>query len=258
MKTALPRIPALLLSVFLQLSPLLRIASTEATALASPVFAVLRWLAGATAVAGSFHSVSGATGLTITPGTAGTTGVAFGARASIVSSQHGAAQSYSVTASTLAPGLVMSKQGVFSGIPTTTGSFVTQITGWANANTSGDHFTTSATFTIAPPVYVAPTISLQPVGLTTTEGGPATFTVAASGTPAPSFQWTFAGQAIAGATGSQYQIVSTVLGNQGNYAVVVSNAGGTVTSATATLVVNPLPPVYVAPTISLQPVGLTT
>jgi hypothetical protein len=35
--------------------------------------------------------------------------------------------------------------------------------------------------------------------------------------------------------------VSTVLGNQGNYAVVVSNAGGTVTSATATLVVNPLP-----------------
>ena len=239
-----------MLSVFLQLAPLLRVASTEATALASPVFAVLRWLAGATAVAGSFHAVSGATGLTITPGTKGTNGVAFGARASIVSGQHGAAQSYSVTASTLAPGLVMSKQGVFSGIPTKTGTFATRITGWQTANTSGDNFTTTATFTIAAPVTVAPTISVQPVSLTTTEGDPALFTVVASGTPAPTFQWTFAGKDIPGALGSQFQILKTTLGNNGDYAVVVSNAGGTVTSSIATLTVKPSakPPV-----ISVQP-----
>ncbi len=240
----------MLLSAFLQLAPLLRIASTEATALASPVFAVLRWLAGATAVAGSFHAVSGATGLTITPGTKGTNGVAFGARASIVSSQHGAAQSYSVTASTLAPGLVMSKQGVFSGIPTKTGTFATRITGWQNANTSGDNFTTTATFTIAAPASVAPTISVQPLSLTTTEGDPASFTVVASGTPAPTFQWTFAGKDIPGALGSQFQILKTALGDGGDYAVVVSNAGGTVTSSIATLTVKPAakPPV-----ITVQP-----
>lgn len=253
MKTALPRIPALVLSVFLQLAPLLRIASTEATALASPVFAVLRWLAGATAVAGSFHAVSGATGLTITPGTKGTNGVAFGARASIVSSQHGAAQSYSVTASTLAPGLVMSKQGVFSGIPTKTGTFVTRITGWQHSNTSGDSFTTTATFTIAAPVSVAPTITVQPVSLTTTEGDPAIFTVAATGTPDPTFQWTFAGKEIPGAVGSQLQILKTASGDGGDYAVVVSNAGGTVTSSIATLTVKPAakPPV-----ITVQPASI--
>ena len=253
MRTALPRIPALLLSAFLQLAPLLRIASTEATVFSSPVFAALRWIAGATAVAGSFHAVSGATGLTITPGTKGTNGVVFGARASIVSGQHGAAKSYSVMASSSVPGLVMSKQGVFSGIPTQTGTFATRITGWQNANTSGDNFTTTATFTIAAPASVAPTISVQPVSLTTTEGDPATFTVAASGTPAPTFQWTFAGKDIPGALGSRYQIVKTTLGDNGDYAVVVSNTGGTVTSSIATLTVKPAaqpPKITVQPTSS--------
>ena len=237
MRTALPKIPALLLSAFLQLAPLLRIASTEATVFTSPVFSALRWIAGATAVAGSFHAVSGATGLTITPGTKGTNGAVFGARASIVSGQHGAAQSYSVTASTLVPGLVMSKQGVFSGIPTQTGTFATRITGWQHANTSGDNFTTTAMFTIAAPISLAPTISVQPVSLKTTEGDPAIFTVAASGTPAPTFQWTFAGKVIPGALGSQFQIVKTTPGDSGDYAVLVSNAGGSVTSSIATLTV---------------------
>ena len=62
------RIASLLLSVFLQLAPLVRVAVADTAAVLSPLVALLRWAAGAAAVAGSFHAVSGATGLTMTQG----------------------------------------------------------------------------------------------------------------------------------------------------------------------------------------------
>ncbi len=110
----------------------------------------------------------------------------------------------------------MSKQGVSSGIPTKNGTSATRITGWRTANTSGDHFTTTATFTIAAPVSVAPTILVQPVSPTTTGDDRAIFTVAASGTSVPTFQWTFAGKDIPGALATQFQSIR--LGKDG-YAV---------------------------------------
>ena len=118
----------------------------------------------------------------------------------------------------------MSTQGVFTGKPTQAGTFTATLTGWQNSNKTGFDFRADATFTIAAPVSVAPTISVQPISLTTTEGDPATFTVAVSGTPAPTFQWSFGGKDIPGAIGSQFQIVKTTLGDNGDYAVVVSNA----------------------------------
>ena len=54
------RLPSLALSLLLQLLPILRVATADAALVVSPVMAVLRLIAGASAMAGSYHAVSGA------------------------------------------------------------------------------------------------------------------------------------------------------------------------------------------------------
>jgi hypothetical protein len=102
---------------------------------------------------------------------------------------------------------------------------------------------TSATLTVNP-AAVAPSITTQPVNTTVTAGQTATFTVVASGTPAPTYQWqTVAnntGTNVAGATSASYAIASTTTGQSGmQLQVVVSNSAGSVTSNVVTLTVNP-------------------
>ena len=99
--------------------------------------------------------------------------------------------------------------------------------GAANASTS---------FTVA--VVRPPTITTQPAGQTAVEGTAVSFSVAADGTSPFSYQWKFNGADIAGATGPTYTIASARLADAGDYAVVVSNAAGSATSATARLIVN--------------------
>ncbi|MBV9697044.1 MAG: hypothetical protein JO005_08985, partial [Gammaproteobacteria bacterium] len=85
-----------------------------------------------------------------------------------------------------------------------------------------------------PPAPSPPSISQQPQSLTVNAGQPATFTVVATG--ATTYQWTRNGQGIAGATGASYTLNPSTSQNNGDaYAVAVSNVGGTVNSATATL-----------------------
>lgn len=81
----------------------------------------------------------------------------------------------------------------------------------------------------------APVITTQPVSRTVTIGSSVTFTVAASGSPTPTFQWKKNGSNIAGATGSSYAIGSVAAGSVGNYTVVATNAAGSVTSNVAVL-----------------------
>jgi sugar lactone lactonase YvrE len=79
-----------------------------------------------------------------------------------------------------------------------------------------------------------PTITTQPASQTVNAGSAATFTIAASG--ATSYQWDRNGQAIAGATSTSYTLSATTSANNGDsYSVVVSNAGGSVTSSAAAL-----------------------
>jgi glucose/arabinose dehydrogenase len=84
----------------------------------------------------------------------------------------------------------------------------------------------------------APAISDQPVSTTVAVGEPASFTVAASG-PAPlGYQWQRNGTNITGATAATFTLSSTTLADNGaGFRCVVSNAGGAVTSNTATLTV---------------------
>lgn len=84
---------------------------------------------------------------------------------------------------------------------------------------------------------VAPSITSQPQSLTVSPTLPVTFTVAATAIPAPTYQWRFNGNNIAGANEATYTIPSVAAGNAGNYDVVVSNSMGTVTSSPARLIV---------------------
>lgn len=91
----------------------------------------------------------------------------------------------------------------------------------------------------------APQITTQPSSVTVTAPVTATFTVAASGSPTPSYQWqsALAGSstftAISGATAASYTTGATSTGTSGTqYRCVASNSAGSVTSTTATLTVN--------------------
>lgn len=84
---------------------------------------------------------------------------------------------------------------------------------------------------------VVPSIATQPQSQTVTAGGSVTFTVAASGSPMPTYQWLLNGSPISGATSTSYAIASAQSANAGNYTVVVKNIVGSVTSNGATLTV---------------------
>jgi hypothetical protein len=84
---------------------------------------------------------------------------------------------------------------------------------------------------------VAPVITTQPISQNVSVGGTVTFTAAASGTPAPSYQWKVDGLVIPGATASSLVLTSAQTSDAGNYTVSATNSSGTVTSNVATLTV---------------------
>ena len=85
-----------------------------------------------------------------------------------------------------------------------------------------------------PPPINPPAITTQPANQTVNSGSAATFNVVASG--ATSYQWDRNGQPIAGATSTSYTLSPATSANNGDsYTVIVSNAGGSVTSSAAAL-----------------------
>jgi len=81
-------------------------------------------------------------------------------------------------------------------------------------------------------------ITQQPVSLTQSTGSSATFTVAASGLAALTYQWRKGGVNIPGATNSSYNIPSISSGDQATYDCVIHDGlSNSLTSSTATLTV---------------------
>jgi len=102
---------------------------------------------------------------------------------------------------------------------------------------------------------VPPTFVQSPQGRTNFEGQTGFFTAAVTG-PAPiGYQWFYNGASIndgarvTGATSNSLSIVNLSTNDTGNYWLVASNVGGVVTSAVATLTVNPI-------TCAAAPTGL--
>ncbi len=112
-------------------------------------------------------------------------------------------------------------------------------------NAKGSATSANALLTIV--TQVAPQITRQPGSQTVALGTAASFSVTATGTPSPTFQWYKNGVAVVGATSSTLTIPTVALVDEGTYYVVVTNALGAVASNNATLTV------AVPPAITTQP-----
>lgn len=124
-----------------------------------------------------------------------------------------------------------------------TGHVIYKFTGGQTQNANFDSIVIAA-----PPV--APAITAEPMSLTVNEGLPASFTVAASGNPAPTFQWKKDGGDISGATDSVFSISVVSAADAGSYTVVATNSEGSATSQAAILSVNE------GPMITAQPMSM--
>ncbi|HVU36634.1 MAG TPA: immunoglobulin domain-containing protein [Opitutaceae bacterium] len=83
----------------------------------------------------------------------------------------------------------------------------------------------------------APIVITPPSAQTVTDGAPAVLTVAATGTPPVTFQWQKNGMNIAGATQATFTLPVATPTDAGTYAVIVTNAAGSVTTVPVLLTV---------------------
>jgi hypothetical protein len=86
---------------------------------------------------------------------------------------------------------------------------------------------------------VAPQITTQPLNRVVDPGGAVSFTVTAAGDAPLSYQWVLNGVGIPGATTNAYTIAGAQPADAGDYAVIVNNPSGSVTSRVAALTVYP-------------------
>ncbi|MGA2248631.1 MAG: hypothetical protein ABSH48_27055 [Verrucomicrobiota bacterium] len=105
----------------------------------------------------------------------------------------------------------------------------------ANVNCYYSLHTNSGSAWIYASARPIPSIYTQPAPETVNEGGPASLSVTASGIGPLFYQWCDDSQPIPGATNSSQVIFPAVAG--ANYDVVISNAGGSVTSSIAPLTI---------------------
>lgn len=102
------------------------------------------------------------------------------------------------------------------------------------------------------PAGIAPTLATQPVGQTVLPGGILTLSVAPSGSPPLSYQWSRNGEAISGASAAAFSLSPIKSSDAGNYVVKVTGPAGTVSSNAATVAVAVTPtPVFRNPTPAL-------
>ncbi|MEI7733285.1 MAG: immunoglobulin domain-containing protein [Verrucomicrobiota bacterium] len=86
-------------------------------------------------------------------------------------------------------------------------------------------------------LVLPPTITTQPLSLTTVATSNATFSVSAAGTAPLSYQWFKDGLAVGGAVNSNYVLGSVQTNQAGQYSVLITNLAGSVTSRVASLTV---------------------
>jgi PKD repeat protein len=109
---------------------------------------------------------------------------------------------------------------------------------------------------------LAPNILTNPVSMTVTAGAVATFSVAATGIPDPSYQWLMNGTNVINATANNATLVisNALPSDAAVYSVIVSNIAGTITSSNATLSVqgsSPAASFTASPTFGTEPLGVT-
>lgn len=101
----------------------------------------------------------------------------------------------------------------------------------AVTNAAGTASSAAATLTVNTP----PAITSQPLDRTVPPGGEGTLSVAATGTPEPSYQWFFNDEELVGMTEAVLSLPGFQSTHEGQYKVQVNNSLGTVTSETVRL-----------------------
>jgi hypothetical protein len=119
---------------------------------------------------------------------------------------------------------------------TNAGSYALAITNIAGSITSAP-----ATLTVILP----PLITSQPQSRSNVVGTTASYSVLASSLVPIGYQWQLNGSPLGGATDSNLVVTNVQVANAGNYAVVLTNLAGSVTSIIATLTVL-IPPAFVS------------
>lgn len=233
------QLSGLMLIALLQRTPVLRmLAAAESVWVSSSLGQVLKASAAVATMLGAVDTLAGATSLVTNPGSPA--GATVGESFSAVFAYTGgptSPESYSIAglpAGLTVPGssagtggmrVLNGTSGTITGIPTQEGTFNVTITAFDGPNlTTGSHGSAASVYTIiveAGSVSVAPAITSQPSSLTVTAGQSASFSVTATGDPAPTFQWRKGGVNINGATSSTFMIASTVSGDAGTYTVFV-------------------------------------
>ncbi len=124
-------------------------------------------------------------------------------------------------------------------------------------NRFGSVTTSPATLGVTTPQAVAPSVILSPSSLTVTGGSTAAFNAGATGTPTPSVAWSVSTNSgaswstISGATSTTYAFTATSSESGWEFQATFTNAGGSATTAPATLTVTTA--TTVAPVVTTEP-----
>jgi hypothetical protein len=259
-------LPAAVLIALLQRTPVIRAVATADVLFAANAGVVLKSIFAGAVALGAVDTLVGATQLTANPASpaSATVGQAFQAAVSITGAPL-VPGSYEVRGD-LAPGLsinglngdlVNASSLAISGTPTTAGTYTLNIRAWAEANKSGLGGSPTFNYTInvgGGATQTAPVFTTQPQSQTVSVGSNVNFSVAVTGSPAPTLQWRRDGTDLAGATGATLSLTNVQTTHAGNYTVVATNTAGTATSNAAVLTVTSGN--TNAPTINLQPLSV--
>lgn len=130
-------------------------------------------------------------------------------------------------------GAAAAKFATVSGFPTGPGTFAIPVSAHNAFGTAG----ATVTVTIVTPQAAVPFITQQPATQSANQGDAVVFAVAATGLPAPAFQWLRDGVPLAGATSATLTLPAVTSAAAASYTVTAGNSSGSATSAAAVLTV---------------------
>ncbi len=265
-------LPGAVLVALLQRTPVIPLATAAEEMIGSiPVGAIVRSVFAISGL-GAMHSLAGATTFITSPTSSplgATAGTAIPTEAFAITGAPSVVKSWKV-AGVIPPGLQISGGGTsltgagtinaqaltMTGTPTTAGSYTISLSPYEIINLGGNHagpynFVVNVT---GGPTATAPGITTPPASQSALTGATITFTVAASGSPAPTLQWQKGGANISGATSATLTLTSLTLGDAGSYTAVATNSAGSATSSAAVLTVTAP---ATAPSFTTQPANQT-